>query len=346
MDGVELTPSLWLYSIHSKNADLIHFLESSTVSPPIYTNNDEDNKSEIYLQCFNESIKCHHNDIAEYIKTNIFELNQNNSKDDEKSISCILCYHNYANFPNDFDEDDEFFYLCKYNYDKLVNLFVKKKEKYLDELIKKEEFIVKLRNDTKYKVLIFYYLLLKTHFYPGLFKANCLMDKIAIPPSMICIGDHYFFEYKILAQISIPSAVTSIGNYAFNGCSSLTQILIPSSVTSIGNYAFSECSSLKQILIPSSVTSFGNYAFKGCSSLKQISIPSSVTSIKAQTFYSCRSLTNISIPSSVTLVGHSVFKIYQSLKQITITSSVTSIGDSFFENCSLLKEIIIPLSIT
>lgn len=43
MDGVELTPSLWLYSIHSKNADLIHFLESNKVSPPIYTNNDEDN---------------------------------------------------------------------------------------------------------------------------------------------------------------------------------------------------------------------------------------------------------------------------------------------------------------
>ena len=35
MNNVQLTPSLWLYTIHSKNAELIH-LESSEVQPPEY----------------------------------------------------------------------------------------------------------------------------------------------------------------------------------------------------------------------------------------------------------------------------------------------------------------------
>ena len=58
-----------------------------------------------------------------------------NSKDYEDVISSILYFHNYFNFPNEFDKDDEFFYLCKFNYNELVNLFVKKNEKFLIELI-------------------------------------------------------------------------------------------------------------------------------------------------------------------------------------------------------------------
>ena len=34
MNNAELTPSLWLYAIHSKNAELIHLLESNEVPPP------------------------------------------------------------------------------------------------------------------------------------------------------------------------------------------------------------------------------------------------------------------------------------------------------------------------
>ena len=52
---VQMTPSLWIYAIHSKNAELINILEESCIDPP--------DKS--YLKCFEESIKCHHNEIAD-----------------------------------------------------------------------------------------------------------------------------------------------------------------------------------------------------------------------------------------------------------------------------------------
>ena len=36
MNKAKLTPFLWLYTIHSKNSELIHLLESNEVPPPIF----------------------------------------------------------------------------------------------------------------------------------------------------------------------------------------------------------------------------------------------------------------------------------------------------------------------
>lgn len=59
--GVELTSSMWIYAIHSCNAELIRYLEDNHVSPP-----DND-----YERILEESIKCHHNDISNYLIDNI-----------------------------------------------------------------------------------------------------------------------------------------------------------------------------------------------------------------------------------------------------------------------------------
>ena len=64
MNGVELTPSLWL----------IHLLESNKVAPPKFVNESEkegDISNDDYIECMIESIKCHHNDIADYFETNL-----------------------------------------------------------------------------------------------------------------------------------------------------------------------------------------------------------------------------------------------------------------------------------
>ena len=115
-NDVKLTPSLWLYAIHSQNADLIHTLESNNVEKP---NND-------YLECYLECIKCHHNDIAAYIE-NFYDLNDEARKREE-IISTVFKYHNYAYFPTKIESSDEFFYLFCNNYIKLVNEFIKMKE--------------------------------------------------------------------------------------------------------------------------------------------------------------------------------------------------------------------------
>ena len=354
MNNVELTPSIWLYIIHSKNAELIHLLESHNVPPPKSKRNEkeekgEDNSINSYIQCLIESIKCHHNDISEYFKNNLIEFDKINSKEYENTISSILCYHNYFNFPTEFDKDDEFYYLCKYNYNELAKLFVKKKKAFIIELIKKNKGAIEISKNTNYNILILYYSMLKQKkIDTKIYKNNCVIEKIAIPPSIKSINDESFSGCSSLEQITIPSSVASIGSYAFSECSSLAQIAIPSSVASIGSYAFSECSSLAQITIPSSVTSIGDSAFKKCSSLKQITFTfsSPVTSIRNGTFFECSSLTQITIPSSVTEIECFAFFRCSSLTQITIPSSVKKIGIEAFRECSSLTQITIPSSVT
>lgn len=115
-NNISLTHNLWIYAIHSRNAELIDYLDSNNLSPP-------NNK---YEECFIESIKCHHNEIAYYIESNY--LSQNENEKDVDVVLNIMRYRNYAFFPIDFETTDEFFYLGKFKYDKLVNLFIMKKE--------------------------------------------------------------------------------------------------------------------------------------------------------------------------------------------------------------------------
>ena len=141
----ELTPSLWRYAIHSNNAELIHFLEINKVPPPIYIincpkmyehmhpktkSNDLGNN---YINCLIESIKCHHNDIADYIENNF--INEQNLQIKEKILSNYIKYHNYSYFQTDIICDYGFFYLCLYNYNILVNLLLEKKDKEIQSII-------------------------------------------------------------------------------------------------------------------------------------------------------------------------------------------------------------------
>lgn len=116
MNKVELTPSLWLYSIHGGNADLIQDLEESKVKKP---------NSDFYIECFIESIKCHHNEFAAYFEDNF--LSQEDMKNSDVVYS-IFHYYNYSYFPSDFDIDncDIFTNLCYHNYDDIVNSLLEK----------------------------------------------------------------------------------------------------------------------------------------------------------------------------------------------------------------------------
>ena len=63
MNNVKLTSSLWIYAIHSRNAELIHLLEENGI----------ESEDKTFEECLKESIKCHHNDIANYIKENCLD---------------------------------------------------------------------------------------------------------------------------------------------------------------------------------------------------------------------------------------------------------------------------------
>lgn len=93
------------------------------------------------------------------------------------------------------------------------------------------------------------------------------------------LRDSIFSQYSSLTKVAIPSSVISIGNEAFYNCRSLTNITIGNGVTSIGGAAFFACGRLASITIPDSVTSISSGAFNACTSLKSITIPSNVTSM-------------------------------------------------------------------
>ena len=112
--GAELTPSLWLYAIHGKNVELIHLLEYNDVEPTITVIKDYmEVEEKSYIECLNESIKCHHNDIANYFIDKYLE------KEDGKSNELLiqsLKYYNFSFIQNECINETSFCHLCHYDY--------------------------------------------------------------------------------------------------------------------------------------------------------------------------------------------------------------------------------------
>ena len=113
-NGNKLTPSLWLYAIHGKNNEIIRLLEENHIKLE---------ESE-YSECFSEAIKCHHNEIADYIR------NKYGAGKDEKSSlafeQCLKSYNISLIQTNSVDQSS-FCDLCQYDYFCLVDIISKDK---------------------------------------------------------------------------------------------------------------------------------------------------------------------------------------------------------------------------
>ena len=79
-----LDKNIWLYAIHSNNGDLIHMLEELGIKPQ-------------YEECLKESIKCHHNNIANHI----FDMYKDDDQDDDNMIEYAIKNYNYSLIPDD-----------------------------------------------------------------------------------------------------------------------------------------------------------------------------------------------------------------------------------------------------
>ncbi|KAK8898107.1 hypothetical protein M9Y10_000376 [Tritrichomonas musculus] len=123
MAGVDLTPSLWLYSVHSNQATMIHLLETLHIQPP-------DNS---YNSCLLEAIKCHHNNIALYILNNL--IVEKDSLLYEKIDDCCMRYSNYSCFYDESTGNDAFFYYCKCNSVNIVDIGFEKEKDEIEKFI-------------------------------------------------------------------------------------------------------------------------------------------------------------------------------------------------------------------
>ena len=308
LNGVRLDPLLLRYAIHSKNAELIHVIEEN-LEKPFYSN--------FYKTILEEAIKCHHNDIAEYI------INNYGNKRDE-SFCYGLKYYNFCFMPENLNEYEiDFFYqLCEFNNSEIADLFLKNK---------------KIEIDLKKTV-----------------ELCCLNDSVDVLQVLLnngIIGFNDLKKYKKFIQISIPSFVKEIELNSFKNCKSLYQVSFDDnnkSIVSFGKSSFRECSSLMKIKIPSSIELIKDSVFDGCVLLSEIEFEekSSLKAIGCRTFENCCSLKSIKIPSTVELIGPFAFYKCNELHQIEIlTSKLTSIETNLFDSCSKLTQIKIPSSV-
>ena len=110
MNKIELESSIWNLSIHGQNSDLIHLLEE-------VQNQSLNDSCEQY---FYESIKCHHNEIANYIQNNFL------SDFDNFDMSRIIESYNFEFFPYEMSNDfDTIFCLCNYDHFNIVQFLLK-----------------------------------------------------------------------------------------------------------------------------------------------------------------------------------------------------------------------------
>ena len=111
LNKVELNSSLWLFAIHSNNAELIHLLEEYQV--------------ELDKRCFIESIKCHHNGIEQYIQNNHLGNGEGNSI---VNVNNYLKFYNFEFIEKENINKNNFHILSKYDYYTFVDLLLQDKD--------------------------------------------------------------------------------------------------------------------------------------------------------------------------------------------------------------------------
>ena len=140
----EMNSSLWIYAIHSQNAEIIHILEECFIELPevlnlkdkyIYDENNNNNNNEeeeeeedninkksqnLCNEILIESIKCHHLNFTTYFQ-NFLQFEEDHQNDDIKSIA-PYCFHyyNFNFFPDELDNIYILYYACRYDYYQIV----------------------------------------------------------------------------------------------------------------------------------------------------------------------------------------------------------------------------------
>ncbi|KAK8847256.1 hypothetical protein M9Y10_019842 [Tritrichomonas musculus] len=130
MKGAKLTSEMWIYAIHGRNAEMIRYLEENHISPP-------DNK---YDQILEESIKCHHNDVSNYIIDYLMKEEDLQKNIEKQYYNNLYRYavesRNYCFFPTNMKYKNMFFYLCEFDYYTLVKLYLEEGNININDRIK------------------------------------------------------------------------------------------------------------------------------------------------------------------------------------------------------------------
>lgn len=112
-NGNELLLDLCPYIIHGQHPEIIQIFIDS------WNNNFDESNADIL---FIESLIFHNIDASNFVLQNYCK---NVSFDDADFLSNLFKFYNYAYFPNKFDDETVFYYLCKYDYYYIVEMLLK-----------------------------------------------------------------------------------------------------------------------------------------------------------------------------------------------------------------------------
>ena len=171
-----------------------------------------------------------------------------------------------------------------------------------------------------------------------------LIKTLEIGNGITAIGSFNFTNAYNLEKVALPDTLMHIGDSAFEACTKLSQINLPSGLSSIGKSAFSDCRSLDGVILPSSLSNLGNYAFCGCTSLTSINIPSEIYEIPIGAFSGCTELRTVSGLENVSVISEAAFYCCAALNIEKFPESITSISSRAFFGCTSLTSSI-PTSV-
>lgn len=113
----EVSPSIWLYAVHGDHPEIIQILDEKKI------------EINSILDVYIEAIKCHHNELANYIENEILSKDDDEKKvkklDKEKSRSYILKYFNYQFFDFDLKDTKSLIDLTMFDYPSLFEILAK-----------------------------------------------------------------------------------------------------------------------------------------------------------------------------------------------------------------------------
>ena len=199
-NGIGLKELLLTYSIHSNNSELISLFEE----------NIENIKNIDYEILLNESICCHHNEVADYFKYKLFDIDK--EEEFKFNSNSILSSYNYYYFPDNFVDIIQ-------NIGPYSNFYMKDISLYFTTLSIPSSV-------TSIKKFAF---------------ADCKsLTSISLPSSLKEIDNYAFYKCVKLQKFEIPPDISLkfIGKGVFQLCSSLSEFTINSTITSIEDYTF------------------------------------------------------------------------------------------------------------
>jgi len=144
---------------------------------------------------------------------------------------------------------------------------------------------------------------------------------------------------KEYGEVAIPESVVEIGQGAFDECETLTTLTMGDNVTTMGSGVFADCKGLTTIKLSKLLTEIPGGTFFGCNALANITWPETITSIGSSAFMSCRGLTTLDIPSGCTYIGDAAFYGCSSVETMTLPATLEKVDDIAFYNCSALKTV-------